>query len=106
MKGTHGFWEFPGGGVDFGEHPLVSAHRELKEETGLEINDLFLIGITSAVFKKEGNDKHAVYIVYKGTLLSDKVVISHEHTEYTWVTKTELTSFKLGLNAEAALKFI
>ena len=106
MKGTHGFWEFPGGGVDFGEHPLTSAHRELKEETGLEAKNLSLVGITSAIFKKQGNDKHAVYAIYKGTVTSDKVILSHEHTEYKWVTKSELSVFTLGLNAQSALQFL
>ncbi len=32
----NGRWNFPGGKVDFGEIPMFSASRELKEETGLE----------------------------------------------------------------------
>ena len=29
-----GAWTLPGGGVEFGEHPEVTALRELEEETG------------------------------------------------------------------------
>jgi 8-oxo-dGTP pyrophosphatase MutT (NUDIX family) len=30
-------WEIPGGGLDEGESPLAGAHREIKEELGLDL---------------------------------------------------------------------
>lgn len=36
---TYGKWEFPGGSIDEGEHPLQGALREFREETGLELPD-------------------------------------------------------------------
>ncbi len=33
----NGKWEFPGGGIDFGENPLECLAREIKEEMGLEV---------------------------------------------------------------------
>ncbi len=106
LKRPNDLWEFPGGGVDFGEQPLTAAHRELKEETALVAKELTLVGVTSAAFQKDGNEKHAIYLIYKGTSDNDRVTISGEHKEARWLTKEELKYLKLGLNAEAALEFI
>jgi 8-oxo-dGTP diphosphatase len=39
----HNKWEFPGGGIDFGETPEEAILREVKEETGLEVKIVRLL---------------------------------------------------------------
>jgi len=39
-----GRWDIPGGFLEEGEHPLDGARRELREETGLEIEPLEFLG--------------------------------------------------------------
>jgi len=39
-------WQFPQGGIDNAESPEQAMYRELKEETGLEPNDVQLLGCT------------------------------------------------------------
>jgi len=40
-------WEIPGGGKDRGFSPVEAAKKEFFEETGLQANELKLVGITS-----------------------------------------------------------
>lgn len=106
MKNVNGFWEFPGGGVDFGEHPKESAKRECKEETGLELKNLSLMGVTSAVYEWRGKEKHAVYIVYKGYTNNNNISISKEHVEYRWISLDEHPKFEFGLNAKEVFNML
>lgn len=110
LKRENGLWEFPGGGVEWGEAPEDCARRELREETSLETTGLTLLGITSATYEKEGNEKHSVYLVYKGKCDVGEPRITEEHKEYRWLTPNELKlispHIELGLNAKYAIELL
>jgi ADP-ribose pyrophosphatase YjhB (NUDIX family) len=40
-----GAWDIPGGFLEEGEHPLDGVRRELREETGLEVEPLEFLGV-------------------------------------------------------------
>ncbi len=107
LKRKDGLWEFPGGSVEWGESPEQSARRETKEETGLKITgNLELLGITSAVYEKDGHEKHSIYIVYSAESESDEVTLSKEHNEHRWLTKMEAGFMKYGYNAEPVMSML
>lgn len=106
LKRKNGLWEFPGGNIEWGELPEKAAARECKEETGITPKEISFLGITSATYKKEENEKHSIYLVYSGKCIEDVVTLSEEHTEYRWLTLEELKYLKLGLNAESAIQFL
>lgn len=106
LKRKNEFWEFPGGGVEFGEHPEKTAIREMSEETGLKAGSISLLGITSAVYPKDGKEKHSVYIIYKTEVGNSDFKISEEHEEGRWITSTELEFVKLALNARDVINFL
>ncbi len=106
LKRKNGFWEFPGGGIEWGETPEQSAIREFKEETALVPKNLKFLTITSATYKKEEENKHSIYIVYSAECENDQVILCGEHTEYRWLTIPELKFLKLGLNAEPIIDLL
>lgn len=50
-KHGHGVWSFPGGHVEFGEHPEQAVIREALEETGLKISSVEKLTFTSDFYE-------------------------------------------------------
>lgn len=59
-EGAHGkgTWSIPGGHLEFNESWEECAIREVFEETGVEIENIKLVGLTNDIFEKE--EKHYI----------------------------------------------
>lgn len=66
-RGDSRKWGFPGGAVEIGETPEMTAIREVKEETGLDVKVSGLIGIytDSDMAYPNGDQAHSICIAYK-----------------------------------------
>jgi 8-oxo-dGTP diphosphatase len=89
-----GGWDFPGGGVEYGEDPLKAIEREIGEETGLTVHDIRTIHAASYPITKPDQD-FIVMIGYKAKTKDEKVHLSWEHSEYKWVTREEALQYNL-----------
>ena len=81
--------DLPGGKIKEGELDLVEAlKREVKEETGLEIEIKELFTTWMIEFPPDHRNQGKVFLVgYKCKYVLGEVTLSSEHTEYKWVNK-------------------
>jgi len=98
-------WEFPGGGIEWGETPEEAVKREVLEETGLKIKGIKLLCTSSKVYKKGKMTKHSVYIVFEGKE-EGKVKFGVEHSIAMWADLKRIEKLELGLNVEPIVEFL
>jgi 8-oxo-dGTP diphosphatase len=89
---AHNKWELPGGKVEFSEHPLLTAKRETREETGYDVIPYTLIQeVVSNVWDNPDRMSNVVILCYKAILKGG--VLSTEDkggNEVKWFSKDEL----------------
>ncbi len=75
-------WGFPGGAIELGETPEMAAKREVKEETGLDIEVNKLIGIytDSDVVCANGDKVHSICIGYEMSVVGGELICDENET--------------------------
>ena len=54
----------PGGGIEFGERSDIALHREIREELGVDIDRLMLLGVLENLSTFDGQQGHEIVFVY------------------------------------------
>lgn len=95
---TNQKWDLPGGAVELPETVNDALEREVKEETGLEVSNVTIVEAQSVY----GDDKeYLIFLAFKCQAINpENVVLSHEHSDYKWVSKNKF----LDLEASSYLK--
>lgn len=87
-EGIHsGKWAFPGGVVEKGESDEIALRREIKEETGLEI-DKIIKKISEYTYPREDGTK-TCGVCYLVNLEDKDVKINEEIEDFKWITIEE-----------------
>lgn len=87
-----GRWDIPGGFLDEGEHPLDAVRRELREETGAEIEPREFLGVWTDWYG-DGPDAQATLNLYwTARIVSGELRAADDVTELAWFAPDELPS--------------
>lgn len=90
-KGEFHYWEFPGGRMEFGETPLDTLIREIKEETGLIVKPKRPLSTWSFL---RDEYTHLVGITYLCIAENREVNLSFEHEGFSWITFHEIDQYE------------
>jgi 8-oxo-dGTP diphosphatase len=106
LKAKDGRQDLPGGAIELGEDPKTAAIREVKEETGLDIDELTLLGVESSLFRASHSDDrcyHSLLTYYHCTSSTGDIsnegfdVYEKQHMELAeWVPMARLNDIKVG----------
>ncbi len=89
-RSDNGLWGLPGGSVEPGESVSEAVVREVREETGLDVTPLRLIGVYSApangqvVTYPDGNVIHYVSSNFECRVVGGALACNHESLELGW----------------------
>jgi 8-oxo-dGTP pyrophosphatase MutT (NUDIX family) len=82
-----GHWDFVKGNVEPNESERDTVIRELREETGI-VDARFIEGFREKVeyfYRRQGATIHKEVIFFLIETHTEKVELSYEHVEYTWL---------------------
>ena len=88
-----GKWDVPGGRMTPGEDLHESLLREVREETGLEINlgAPFAVNESRPVVRDE--QWQIVRVFFRGSASGDQIKLSPDHQDYKWIDPKDFKDF-------------
>jgi len=95
----NGLWALPGGGHDIGETIAETAVREVKEETGFDVEVTGIVGTyTNPGHVSEYDDgevRQEFSITFTAALVGGELSTSTESHEVAWIAPSELAKLKI-----------
>ncbi len=91
-----GEWSIPGGLIEVGEELADGVRRELKEETGLEVEPLAMIETFDRIFREGRRVRyHFVIVDYICRLKRGRLRPASDVVEARWVRREDLGQYNL-----------
>ncbi|MEO5937256.1 MAG: NUDIX hydrolase [Terriglobales bacterium] len=92
-----GQWSLPGGGLETGEQLVDGLRREVREETGLEIDVLGLAGVYDRIMPDAvGKTQfHYVLVDYVCRVAGGRLRAGGDAAEVRWVDESELDALEV-----------
>ncbi|MHB8653122.1 MAG: NUDIX hydrolase [Terriglobia bacterium] len=94
-----GEWSIPGGLVELGEELAQAARRELKEETGLDVEPLEILAVFDRIMRDGKNASrvryHFVIVDYACRRIRGRLSPSSDVVDARWVRRKDLPQYHL-----------
>ncbi|MEU2854051.1 NUDIX domain-containing protein [Streptomyces syringium] len=92
-------WALPGGGMDMGDSLPGTAVREVKEETGLDVEITGLVGTYTdprhVIAYSDGEVRRQFNVCFTARIVGGRLAISDESTELRFVPTEELAELPM-----------
>ncbi|WP_433491982.1 NUDIX hydrolase [Nocardia grenadensis] len=94
-RSDNGKYSVPGGGLEAGETVAQAVVREVREETGIEVDVTELVGVFSnpehVIAYDDGEVRQEFSICFRAQPIGGKLRTSEESSEVEWVRLAELS---------------
>jgi ADP-ribose pyrophosphatase YjhB (NUDIX family) len=98
-KTDNDLWALPGGGMDTGEYMAETVVREVKEETGIDVEVTGIVGIYTnpnhVMAYDDGEVRQQCSICFTTRILGGALATSSETSEVRFVPPAELDRFNI-----------
>jgi len=100
-----GEWSIPGGLIEVGESLSDAVRRELKEETGLDVEPLEIIEVFDRIFRSGRRVRyHFVIVDYVCSLKGGRLRPASDVLDARWVAREDLKKYHLRRKAASVLR--
>jgi 8-oxo-dGTP pyrophosphatase MutT (NUDIX family) len=109
------FYISVGGGIEFGEHSLNTARREVMEEIGQEIKNERLLSVTENIFTYNGIDEHEIVFTYSADFknpdaysnnLKGNINAEGKEIKLVWASLNEVTQNNIRLYPDSLAEIL
>ncbi|MFI8998895.1 NUDIX domain-containing protein [Streptomyces sp. NPDC053542] len=98
-RADSGLWALPGGGMEMGDSLPGTAVREVKEETGLDVEITGLVGTYTdprhVIAYSDGEVRRQFAVVFMARVVGGELAMSDESTELRWVGREEIAGLAM-----------
>jgi NAD+ diphosphatase len=101
IEPDRGLWDLPGGFIEDGEHPLDAVRRELREETGFEIEPLEFLGIWMDKYGYDSGAENTLNLYWHARVTAGEERAADDVAELRWFAPAELPWDELAFECNA-----
>ena len=101
-----GIWQMVTGRIEKGEMAFESAIREVKEETNLVIEKLWVVPKVNSFYSEKDDSIHQIPVFAVKAKSNSNVQLSSEHSNYKWVDYKEACNAFAWKDQKDALKML